>query len=143
MPIYEFYCLQCEKEFEKLVMGAGTSRRGQQAAVYQTDVGALQYFAGHRHLVTTDRYVRSRTERTKLMLDNLIRDFDRKRGVKIVMDEDVVIALAKKGYSIEFGAREMRRVLTDTVETYLADYILTRNPKRGETITLKKGDLQL
>ena len=78
-----------------------------------------------------------------LMLDNLIRDFDRKRGEKIVMDEDVVIALAKKGYSIEFGAREMRRVLTDTVETYLADYILTRNPKRGETITLKKGDLQL
>lgn len=25
MPIYEFYCLQCEKEFEKLVMG-GNSR---------------------------------------------------------------------------------------------------------------------
>ncbi len=80
---------------------------------------------------------------TILMLDNLIRDFDRKRGVKILVDEDVVAALAKKGYSVEFGAREMRRVITNVVETYLADYILTTGVKRGETITLKREDLQL
>jgi|GEM_PF-2541166 len=33
------------------------------------DTAALQYYAGHKHLATTDRYVRSRTERTHLLVD--------------------------------------------------------------------------
>ncbi len=32
------------------------------------DVAAVQFFAGHKNLSTTDRYVRSRTERTEMML---------------------------------------------------------------------------
>jgi integrase len=36
-----------------------------------TSVGALQFFAGHKHLQTTDRYVRSRTKATRDMLDAL------------------------------------------------------------------------
>lgn len=35
------------------------------------DVAAVQYFAGHKNLATTDKYVRSRTERTELMLKEL------------------------------------------------------------------------
>ena len=77
------------------------------------------------------------------MLDNLIRDIDRKKGVRILVDEDVVAALAKKGYSIEFGAREMRRVITDTVETHLADVMLRNTVKRGDTISITKRDLGL
>jgi integrase len=43
----------------------------------ETAVGALKYFAGHKLLATTDRYVRSRTKATKDMLDGL-----RKRRAK-------------------------------------------------------------
>ncbi len=35
------------------------------------DVAAVQFFAGHKNLSTTDRYVRSRTERTTMMLEAL------------------------------------------------------------------------
>lgn len=35
------------------------------------DVAALQFFAGHKNLSTTDIYVRSRTDRTTAMLDDL------------------------------------------------------------------------
>jgi integrase len=35
------------------------------------DVAAVQYFAGHQSLTTTDRYVRSRTERTEELLRSL------------------------------------------------------------------------
>lgn len=36
-----------------------------------TAVGALQFFAGHLHLSTTDKYVRSRTEAARAMLEAL------------------------------------------------------------------------
>jgi integrase len=36
------------------------------------DVAAVQYFAGHQSLTTTDRYVRSRTERTEELLRSLL-----------------------------------------------------------------------
>ncbi len=78
-----------------------------------------------------------------LMLDSFIKDFEAKRGIAVTVDQAAVMALAKKGYSIEFGAREMRRVLTDTVETYLADYILEKDVKRGDTVTITKADLKL
>lgn len=34
------------------------------------DVAALQHLAGHKHLSTTDRYVRSRADRTQTLLDS-------------------------------------------------------------------------
>jgi integrase len=38
-----------------------------------TAVAALQYFAGHLRLATTDKYVRSRTKATADMLSKLVR----------------------------------------------------------------------
>jgi integrase/recombinase XerC len=43
------------------------------------DVAAVQFFAGHQSLTTTDRYVRSRTERT----EELLRAVDSGRSAKI------------------------------------------------------------
>ncbi len=78
-----------------------------------------------------------------LMLDRFIKDFEEKRGVTVIVEQAAIEALAKKGYSIEFGAREMQRVLMDTVETYLAEYILKNSPKRGEAVTITKEGLGL
>ncbi|OGJ57083.1 hypothetical protein A3H22_03715 [Candidatus Peribacteria bacterium RIFCSPLOWO2_12_FULL_55_15] len=78
-----------------------------------------------------------------LMLDGFIRDFSEKKGINIVLEEEGVAALAEKGYSIEFGAREMRRVIMEKLETYLANYLLKNTVHRGETITVRKADLEL
>lgn len=78
-----------------------------------------------------------------LMLDGFIRDLDEKKGINVVLEEEAVAALAEKGYSIEFGAREMRRVIMEKLETYLANYLLKNTVQRGETITVRKGDLEM
>ncbi len=78
-----------------------------------------------------------------LMLDGFIRDFSEKRGINVVLEEEAVAALAEKGYSVEFGAREMRRVIMEQLETYLANYLLQNTVQRGETITVRKEDLKL
>lgn len=78
-----------------------------------------------------------------LMLDSFIRDFDEKKGITVILEEEAVAALAEKGYSIEFGAREMRRVIMEKLETYLANYLLKNTVQRGETITVRKEDLEL
>lgn len=78
-----------------------------------------------------------------LMLEGFIQDFEEKKGIHIVIEPMAIAALAEKGYSVEFGAREMRRVIMETLETYLANYLLKQNVQRGQTITVRKEDLGL
>ncbi len=77
-----------------------------------------------------------------LMLDDIISDIRAKRGIEVRMDADVVQGLVERGYSIEFGAREMRRTITGIIEDYLADYMLAHDVKRGEIISIRTQDLQ-
>jgi ATP-dependent Clp protease ATP-binding subunit ClpC len=77
-----------------------------------------------------------------LMLDDIIQDVYKRRGIRIEMEEDVVGGLVERGYSVEFGAREMRRTITDIIEDYLADYLLRHDVRRGDVLTIKKGDLK-
>jgi ATP-dependent Clp protease ATP-binding subunit ClpC len=77
-----------------------------------------------------------------LMLDEIINDIKKKRGIDIRLEADVVGGLVERGHSIEFGAREMRRTITGIIEDYLADYMLTHDVKRGETITIRTQDLK-
>jgi ATP-dependent Clp protease ATP-binding subunit ClpC len=77
-----------------------------------------------------------------LMLREIIRDVRDRRGIEIVIDDDVVDGLAQRGQSVEFGAREMRRTITDIIEDYLADYFLRNDAKRGDTIRITKAELK-
>lgn len=76
-----------------------------------------------------------------LMLDEVLQEVQRNRGIHVKIEDDVLDALVEHGYNIEFGAREMRRTITDVIEDYLADYLLRNDMKRGETITIKKDNL--
>ena len=78
-----------------------------------------------------------------LMIGSVITDLEGRKGISIQIQEDAVAAIAEKGYSPEFGAREMRRAITDTLETYVADYMLNHEVKRGDVIIISKGDLKL
>ncbi len=77
-----------------------------------------------------------------LMLSDVITDVERKRGVTVKIDEALVTALVERGYSSEFGAREMRRTITDIIEDYLADYFLKNDVHRGDGIVIRKEDLK-
>lgn len=77
------------------------------------------------------------------MLDEVIKEFQEEKGIKVTIDAGVLHAIVQKGYSVEFGARQMRRAITDAFENYLADYMLEHEVKRGDTITIKVGDLRV
>ncbi|MBU0766398.1 AAA family ATPase [Patescibacteria group bacterium] len=73
-----------------------------------------------------------------LMLDDIVKEMKDKKGIDLKVEEEVVRSIAEKGYSIEFGAREMRRTIVDTIENRLADYMLKNDVKRGEEVVIHK-----
>jgi len=75
------------------------------------------------------------------MLDNMIQHFEVDRGIRLIIDDDAVEYIAQKGYSMDFGARELERTVTDTLQTYLADYFLIHNVSRGDVVHVTKSDL--
>ncbi|MBT5236985.1 ATP-dependent Clp protease ATP-binding subunit [Candidatus Peregrinibacteria bacterium] len=78
-----------------------------------------------------------------MMIQSIIKDLETDKGIAIQIADDAVAAIADKGYSPEFGAREMKRAITDTLETYVADQLLTGEVKRGDTVAVKREDLKL
>lgn len=84
----------------------------------------------------------SAREVAMLMLSDIISDIEAKRGITVTLDEDVLSALVERGYSVQFGAREMRRTITDMIEDFLADYMLRNSVKRGDAIHISAEDLK-
>lgn len=76
-----------------------------------------------------------------LMLDSIIREILERKGVKVLIDEEALRAVVGRGYSAEFGAREMRRAITEAIETHLADVFLKQDIKRGDVVAIHASDL--
>lgn len=55
-------------------------------------------------------------------------------GIELCFTEDACQALADLGYSVEMGARPLRRVIQDKVEDSLSDALLTGEYKEGDHI---------
>jgi ATP-dependent Clp protease ATP-binding subunit ClpC len=75
------------------------------------------------------------------IIDGMIQSFDEERGVKLVVENEVIRYLSEKGYNPDFGARELERTISSILETYLADYILIHSIKRGDVITVTLNDI--
>jgi len=63
------------------------------------------------------------------------------KGVRVVVDDAAMDIIIERGFKQEFGARELRRVLQDSVETVVAKHILDGSAKRGDTITVTPADM--
>ena len=77
-----------------------------------------------------------------LMLQNIVSEVADTKGYNIQLEEDVVAEIVQHGYSVEFGAREMRRTIVDVIENFLADYLLQNDVKRGDSIKISLDDIQ-
>lgn len=85
----------------------------------------------HQHLI----------EIAKLMLNNLSKRLIQGMGVRLVISPDLVEKVAKLGYQPEFGARPMKRVIQDKIESQIAKRILEQDLKRGDFIEIKAKEL--
>ena len=78
-----------------------------------------------------------------MMITAITQELEEKKGITVQIHDDAIAAIADKGTSAEFGAREMRRAITDTLETYIADYMLEHEVRRGDVIEIRKRDLKI
>jgi ATP-dependent Clp protease ATP-binding subunit ClpC len=79
-------------------------------------------------------------EDCSLIVQRLLEDFARQLhgcGIRLRFAKDVCDHLAREGFSEEYGARELRRLVQRQVEDPIADAILWDQVKRGTTLTLR------
>jgi len=82
-------------------------------------------------------------EVAKRMIRSVVAGVERERGIIIRVDIDAVTAIAEKGFSHDFGVREMRRAIGETLETHIADFLLNRPLRRGDIIEVRREDLRI
>lgn len=59
-----------------------------------------------------------------------------KYDITLDITDELVLQLVTEGYNPEFGARPMRRVIQEKVESVVAEKLLKREVKRGEMLTM-------
>ncbi|MFH1509400.1 MAG: ATP-dependent Clp protease ATP-binding subunit [bacterium] len=62
-----------------------------------------------------------------------------KKGINLRVTETAILELAHSGYDPKYGARPLRRVLQDQVDSALAKKILSGNLKRRDVAILEQG----
>jgi ATP-dependent Clp protease ATP-binding subunit ClpA len=65
---------------------------------------------------------------------NKIKERARKIGIRVEFERNAVKELAQRGHNATYGARELKRVLAENIETMLADKILADELKFGDNI---------
>jgi ATP-dependent Clp protease ATP-binding subunit ClpC len=77
-----------------------------------------------------------------LMINDLSKRLMEGTGIRLVVNPALVDKIAELGYQPEFGARPMRRVIQDEVESRVAKKILQENLKRGDFIEIKAEEIE-
>ena len=72
---------------------------------------------------------------TKLMLER-VKTMAKEKGIEIDFKPELIEELIKKGYSPEWGARPLARVIEDSVESYIAIKLLKKEINPGDRIML-------
>lgn len=71
----------------------------------------------------------------KLQLDEMAGYLER-TGVRLRFTPALIRHLGKTGWSPEYGARELRRIIRDQVENPLTEHLINARFKRGDTISI-------
>ena len=61
-------------------------------------------------------------------------------GLQVTFTPSAIQLLAKKGYSAEYGARPLKRVIQRTVEDKLSEALLAQKIKKGDSIRIDAVD---
>lgn len=64
----------------------------------------------------------------------------KKRGIKLIVGDDVMDFLIDKGYDKKYGARPLKRAIKKYLETSLADFIIDNNLTKRHTIQVDVKD---
>ena len=76
------------------------------------------------------------------MLAKLASRLKEQQDIVLTVTEGLIDETVKQGYDPTFGARPMRRFLQEHVEKAIADRLIRKEIKRGDTLTLDAKDIQ-
>ena len=71
----------------------------------------------------------------EIFVNNLIKRL-KENGLTVEFTQSAIELLAKQGYSEEYGARPLKRVIQRTVEDKLSEALLAGRIKKGDTIRI-------
>lgn len=74
-----------------------------------------------------------------LMVHSIATRLYEKEGIHLEVSDSAITEMADQGYSPEFGARPLRRVITEHLETVVADLLLAQKVTRNQTIFIDAG----
>ena len=78
----------------------------------------------------------------RLLMASLNDRLRQAHDITVAVTDDMLDAIADIGYEPEFGARPMRRAIQDTVESIVADKLLSGEAPRGSTLTISVADIR-
>ena len=78
----------------------------------------------------------------KIMLDELVKRVERK-GVLLEPTVDLKLFLMNYGYDPAYGARPLRRAITEKVEDVIAESLLKDDISIGDNLYLHSGDMYI
>lgn len=70
-----------------------------------------------------------------LMLEGLRKKMEEK-DIFVKFKPELISELSLRGHNIQWGARPLRRLIEDSIETYLADLVLKKEINKGDSIEL-------
>ena len=76
-----------------------------------------------------------------LMMNDLSKRLYEGMGIRLIVNPDLIEKIVQLGYKPEFGARPMRRVIQDEIESRVAKIILEKNLKRGDFVEIKANEI--
>jgi ATP-dependent Clp protease ATP-binding subunit ClpA len=82
---------------------------------------------------------------TRLQLDKLAKSLSEEQGIEIVFEDGAVRRLAELGFDPVFGARPLRKTISERVKAPLAEKILAGETMRGSRVNfcLKNNELKM
>jgi ATP-dependent Clp protease ATP-binding subunit ClpA len=78
----------------------------------------------------------------KLQLEDLEKRLENKK-ISLEYDTKVLNFITKKVYNPEFGAREIRRYITDEIEDKIAEQVIFKPNKKSYKIIIEKNELKI
>jgi len=73
---------------------------------------------------------------SKIIIDRIAKDIYSLYRVKIIIADNFIADIAQKSYDQKFGARNMERLIRETIEDELSKIILTKKAREGDTVHL-------
>ena len=76
------------------------------------------------------------------LLKDVSESLSQSHGIELVFEDEAVIEIARRGYSKVFGARPLRKVISQEVRGKLAEMILREEIRRGQRVRvgIKEGE---